>query len=175
MYKELRVIDWLRPNEESVEIDPYVPLKVTWGRWNPRLESYVYWRTGDLKKSMLEVGLVKNSGIIRLITLVMAKGELDANPPARKLAASQQLGNPNIDMLGWPEGAYYDSPGPLQVKLSSDSATILWSHSQPIEVVRSGGRVQFGINQAGGLVMINLVKLTAEEGSSMREALAIGI
>ena len=67
----LRVIDKGAVQNISIEYDLYIPINIKFGIWNVLLEPTIYWRTGDLKKSLIEIGFGKIKNEIRSITLVI--------------------------------------------------------------------------------------------------------
>ncbi len=71
---------------EKIEVDQYIPIKIVWGKWNIFSEETLYWRTGDFKKSLIEIGIASRSGVIRSLTVVH----------------SDKI-NYNKDKINWPE------------------------------------------------------------------------
>ncbi len=59
--------------KEEVIIDPYIPIQVKFGKLDSWDDNRHYVRFGDLKYTMLEVGFLADSGVIRSVTLVSAK------------------------------------------------------------------------------------------------------
>ncbi len=59
--------------KEKIIIDPYLPIKVRFGNFNPWEDITHYVRFGDFRYSMVEVGYSADSGIIHSVALVGAK------------------------------------------------------------------------------------------------------
>ena len=58
--------------KESVEFDVYVPLKIRLEyKKNPN-DYNNYWRTGDFERSLIEIGLGSETGILRSFTLTVS-------------------------------------------------------------------------------------------------------
>lgn len=56
---------------ETIEFDYYIPLKITFGYVDASMDGNLYWRTGNIKQTLLlEIGFGKVYGTIRSITLV---------------------------------------------------------------------------------------------------------
>ena len=53
-----------------LESDPYILLNLIFGTRKDGNKKTIYWRTGDLKKNLLEVGIGKDNGELYSITLV---------------------------------------------------------------------------------------------------------
>ncbi|MBO2946244.1 hypothetical protein JJQ72_20015 [Paenibacillus sp. F411] len=64
----------------TIEFDDYVPLNVEWkhsqGRYNLPL---IYWRTGDIRKSLIEIGIDSISGVVCSMTLVLSSDNSKRN------------------------------------------------------------------------------------------------
>lgn len=69
----LRIRDYYPPKFTKVEVDLYIPLTIEFGTWNLSEEPTIYWRTGDFKKSLIEIGVGKDLGDIRSITLTVCE------------------------------------------------------------------------------------------------------
>jgi len=70
----LKVLEIQEPVHEKIELDEYITLKI---RWPENELSYVddklYWHTGDLKSSLLEIGMSAKTGVLRSLTIVSVK------------------------------------------------------------------------------------------------------
>lgn len=62
-----------KPLKEDINIDIYIPLNIKWNTNLPLGESNLYWRSGDLKTSLIEIGLEPNNGVINSITLSLLR------------------------------------------------------------------------------------------------------
>lgn len=96
----LRVIASAEAAACSLTVDDYVPL--SWCCADVPVP--LYWRTGDLTLSLLEIGLVPESGLLSKVTVVSAKGCLqpdDGVTAAHMAAASPHEGLPRCDTHPW--------------------------------------------------------------------------
>ncbi|WP_250629455.1 hypothetical protein, partial [Bacillus subtilis] len=57
----------------KVEFDVYTPINIEFGNWDISEDKTVYWRTGDFKKSLIEIGFAQKTGEIRSITLTLCE------------------------------------------------------------------------------------------------------
>lgn len=55
----------------KIEFDVYTPINIEFG--NISEDKTVYWRTGDFKKSLIEIGFAQKTGEIRSITLTLCE------------------------------------------------------------------------------------------------------
>src|SRR5699024_12551131 len=69
----LKVTDFEVTEPVNIEYDVYTPINIEFGTWNKSKEPTLYWRTGDFKKSLIEIVLGKSTGSIRSITLTLSE------------------------------------------------------------------------------------------------------
>lgn len=92
----LRVIAPAEATACSITVDGYVPL--IWHCAGAPVP--LYWRTGDLTRALLEIGLVPESGVLTKVAVISAKGCLrpdDGVTAAHMAAASSHDGLPRCD------------------------------------------------------------------------------
>lgn len=169
--ESLRAVSWDSTLPETVEIDGYIPLNVVWGVRNPRVDNYCYWHTGDLKRSILEIGMVRDTGLIRTVTLISAgEVEFSALP---LVPCTEHRGVPIIDVAELPSEQYFEHSQPLQVILGPDHLVVSWSPNKPVRRFGCGGRVQVGLDHVERMVSVELTGLTDPERLLMAEALGL--
>ncbi len=71
----LRVSELSVSVDSEIVVDHYVPLTITWEALSP--VSPVYWRSGDLKHSFVEIGVDPRSGNLLSITMTLAGPEVE--------------------------------------------------------------------------------------------------
>ena len=110
MLKVFRIIDSIK---EEIEVDQYIPIKIRWVMRSENAAEIIYWRTGDLKKSMLEIGISAISGEICSLTIVFADNISFASEAPSVISAFES-GTPVFDVSNsgsrystW-EAAYQD-------------------------------------------------------------------
>lgn len=54
-----------RTYQAKIEFDQYVPLNIEFGEKNTMEDSLMYWRTGSLTDTLMEVGIGKKSNICK--------------------------------------------------------------------------------------------------------------
>ncbi|AZK47330.1 hypothetical protein [Paenibacillus lentus] len=57
--------------KENVEFDDYIPITVRWGANERSFDRILYWRTGDFKKSLFEMGISEQDGSLFSLTLTL--------------------------------------------------------------------------------------------------------
>lgn len=57
----LKIVEYKERQSANIEYDIYTPINIEFGTWNISKEPTIYWRTGDFKKSLIEIGLGKYS------------------------------------------------------------------------------------------------------------------
>ncbi|MES9717656.1 hypothetical protein [Bacillus safensis] len=55
----LKVTEYKDSQSINIEYDLYTPINIEFGSWNISKEPTIYWRTGDFKKSLIEIGIAK--------------------------------------------------------------------------------------------------------------------
>lgn len=139
-----------QPTEHVVyEGDDFVPLKFSFPDTIHALP--LYWRTGDFKRQLLEIGLEPNSGAICKIT-VTGIGELsDTADVIPAESTSIATGVPICDISRWDAEAteyadrFRDEVRPFTVFLRSHNVMIAFGSSVSAERVCSVGSVEFGL------------------------------
>ncbi len=103
--------------EAQVETDFYVPLDVIMtnsGAGVPR-----YWRTGDFKRSLLEVGLETGSGRFLSVTVTQSPKGASRKVAAAPASQPQQPGIPVFE-LGTLKEDFTDEKGPFLLHVGAD-------------------------------------------------------
>lgn len=67
----------------NIEIDLYIPLRVKWENHLP-IKNSIYWRTGNFKDSLLELGIYKENRQISSLTLTSVKKVYFQSSPSPK-------------------------------------------------------------------------------------------
>ena len=168
----LKILEIAEKLDEKVEVDLYVPFKIKIGLWNESKEHTVYWRTGDSRKSLFEVGIGKDSGKIRSLTLVQAKPVVQGLQKCvdEKMIPSK-IGIPICDVSEFPANGFIDEANDFQVCLSDDSILILFSkESHPISKIVCN-RAIFGVDENNNMLSFQIVRLTENEVNTLKSAL----
>lgn len=168
----LKVLEIAEKLDEKVEVDLYVPFKIKFGLWDESKEHTVYWRTGDSRKSLFEVGIGKDSGKIRSMTLVQAKTVVQGFQKCvdDKMMPSK-IGLPICDVGEFPANGFIDEANDFQVCLSNDSISIYFSDERhPVSKIVCG-RVIFGVDENNNMLSFQIVRLDDNDVCTLKSAL----
>ncbi len=150
-------------DQEIVAISEYT-ISTEWiGRGN----TPIYWRTGDLSKSFLEVGLEPQNGRVVSITLLLAQN-VSILPlkycDLRSRDIPQQHGVPMFDIKAWPPKThYFDEPGPLILRIGNHSVVIELGTGIEVASCIVADHASFGVDTLGVLRVIEIQGLSSEE------------
>jgi hypothetical protein len=171
----------------SLTVDDYVPL--SWRCADVRAP--LYWRTGDLTRSLLAIGLVPDSGLLSKVTVVLAKGCLqpdDGVTTAHMAAASSHEGlpccdtRPWLDRRAWPdmrsweyrEGAwmfeqlqwkerFMDEAGSFTITVGPEGVSIWLGAPVPLTACYVTPTLCCGVGTEGGLCLLHFGGLHDDE------------
>lgn len=137
-------------------LNDYIPLSVTWG--DRDYTSTLYWRTGDFKKSLIEIGIESKTGRIQSFTLTLAK-KLNLNRDDRlDIKVPIINGLPVINRKHWPEDdRFFDKIGEFQLILNENAGRIyiVFNQDQVVKWIKSD-RVLFGLNEKKKLALLGV-------------------
>ena len=147
------------PKEERVQIDTYVPLRVAWasGREEPR-----YWLTGDLRRSMLQIGFLPTTGEFQSVKLVVIFHVGKAVPSDTIRSLPTTPGVPRAQNLPG-DDRFVDAPGELKALLGEDNLILKMARSDSACRTIRSGRVLFGVDVDDQLVAIEVTGLSDHE------------
>lgn len=124
----LKVMGYKENQSVNIEYDVYTPINIEFGSWNIIKEPTIYWRTGDFKKSLIEIGIGKYTGNIRSITLTLSEKVhkmYSLNLDMKNIALIK--GVPNFQVEEYKEKTYIDKNNELNVYIGIDKVLILFS------------------------------------------------
>lgn len=151
-----------------IEFDDYIPINIEFGKWNISIEPTIYWRTGDFNNTLIEVGVGSEKGILRSITLILAKhiniiehnDELNPN--------NLMEGIPIIKIEGGLKNTYTDQKGKLDLLLYNNKIKIVFSNTDVKSCIKSD-RVCFGIDENDFISYIEIVDISEYERNKLLE------
>lgn len=178
----LKCVDVSEIIPESIELDDYVPLIITWGEpdyLDPsnlmRLAPKLYWSIGD-KFSLLEIGIDSEIRIIRVIKVVLAgrvtiqpsEFNINASLPARTGMPICQIddSSSSIELTN----GYYRENGTFKLHVGSNHLCVIFSDLEVVSKIVCG-RVRFGLDLNNYLCMLEVVAFNGEEISQLTETL----
>lgn len=165
----LRVLEYKEKKSTNIEFDVYTPINIEFGSWNISKEPTIYWRTGDFKKSLMEIGVGKNTGDIRSITLTLSDNvyKID-NLNTKNLKVIE--GIPVIKVDKFMNETYVDEKGELKVYIGSNKVYILFSENE-IESIVQNDSVGFGLDSNEMICSIVVKDIGENEKIILEEAL----
>src|SRR5690625_4309896 len=135
----LKVTEYKESLTVNIEYDIYTPINIEFGSWNISKEPTIYWRTGDFRKSLIEVGIGKYTGNIRSITLILSENvhkmeslNLDMNN------ITLIKGVPVIQIGEYNDQTYIDENAEMNVYIGMDNVLISFSKNDTVSIVQNG-------------------------------------
>jgi hypothetical protein len=153
----------------TVQCDGYVPMIVRLDgdfQFPPK-----YWRTGDFKKSLVEIGIDQSSGAICKVTVTSVNG-LEPNATQQTELVSLEYGLPCVNPTNWDEAKNrIDVEQDVAASLVGDRFIIRFGSggAHLVNSVRCG-RLVFQIDDDNTLRGIEVADLTQEEIDNLRYA-----
>lgn len=156
----LKLEDVTNSIKETIQVDDYIPLSVRWINSNldsPRL----FWRTGNFKTSLLEIGIDSKTGIIRSITLTfterisVCEAEVTDSPSVE--------GTPVFQIADWGSEFYLDVSQDFDTYLSGQNLNIVLGGNKSVGKIVRSGRVTFFFDSQNVLKQLEILQLTEEE------------
>jgi hypothetical protein len=134
-----------------------------------------YWRTGDFRRSLLEIGLHPATGQLISIGLILVD-ELRAwstvLPDLNIIPERIENSVPICDRARWSDtNRFVDEIGALDVWLGTNRLLLRFGEADSQRSIQSG-QVQFGITQQGDLAAIQINNLTNSDVSAIRHMFA---
>lgn len=159
----IQVADISDVKEENVKIDEYIPIDVKWGANERAFGTILYWRTGDLKKSLFEMGISDFDGSIVSFTLTLIdRGNVE-------FTEYPEIVTPIIEGLPlfktdeiFNDNGYFDDKTDIKVEVSSNSLRIFFEKLPIVSHVQNG-RIRFGLTERKSLAMIEVSKINKAE------------
>jgi hypothetical protein len=179
----------------SLTVDDYIPL--SWRCGNE--PTPLYWRTGDIEFSLLEIGLVPSAGLLCRVVIVTAHGCLrdDGASAADYLARAKKLEGlpvcdtqPWLQSVEWPdmrtweqrEGDWMfdrleggerviDEPGTFTVAMTTTGVAVWLSAPSPLDVCYTAPGLQCGVDASGALRLMYFNGLTEGERHRMAQGI----
>lgn len=165
----LNVIKYEKTVKEVFEIDPYVPLKIRWGEWNIIEEHTLYWRTGSLKKSLLEIGIASRTGLIRSVTIIHCD-KIFFDREVIGSTVPEETGTPVFDIRRANSRDVVDDPGIFEIIYETNKLSLTLSKNRITKNLISG-RVRFGLDSGSNVCMIHIAVFNESESEKLKDAL----
>ncbi|MGG0824525.1 hypothetical protein ABE099_16815 [Paenibacillus turicensis] len=160
------------PKNYNIEIDYYVPFTIEIEH-KDIFSSKVYWRTGNLKTSILEIGLDEKTGLLRDITLVSVDKAFSIDVEHTQTIHSTDTGVPVFDIQGDIRNKLCDISQDIFVFLSTNDITVRFGDNIDFSRVNSLGRIYFMFDENNILISISITNLSDYEYSELKESLKL--
>ena len=150
----------------EVNIDYYVPftINIDSKKMNARR---ICWRTGNLKKSLIEISIDEESGIVQEITLVSVDKVFSIDTKLESLNKCER-GVPAFKVSGSIKNALSDYIKDFNVYLSEEFIMVKLDESTDIYRYIKLERVLFGINKEDRLVSIIIRNLSDNDYNELK-------
>lgn len=160
----LKIKEVLNAAIPDVQLDEYIPFSVFFGRGEA--SPLVYWRGGDGKSSLVEIGIDKKDGAVKSVTLTsVGVDKVDLGGGLIR-GGRWECGLPVFDTTGWCgeddfDGRFLDEfDASFRLLVDASSVSLVFEGSaEAVRFVQSGNAI-FGMSQEGQLVSFNLLELT---------------
>src|SRR5699024_467101 len=134
----LKVTDFEVTEPVNIEYDVYTPINIEFGTWNISKEPTLYWRTGNIKKSLIEIGLGKYTGSIRSITLTLSE---DVSMVESLIIERKNIyiikGKHKLYIVDNSVMTYVDEKCSLKILIRIDNVLIFLSENVPESVIQN--------------------------------------
>lgn len=167
----LKVTDFEVTEPVNIEYDVYTPINIEFGTWNISKEPTLYWRTGNFKKSLIEIGLGKYTGSIRSITLTLSE---DVSMVESLILERKNInvikGKPKFYIEDYSDMTYVDEKGSLKVLIGIDNVLISLSENVPEPVIQNNN-VGFALDKNKIICGIMVSDMLKREKNILEDAL----
>lgn len=157
----LRVVSVAPAPAPTIEIDGDVPLQV---RSRAPHETW-YWRTGDLRASLVELGVEPRSGQLSKLTVTLL-GDVDGHVA---VPSDSVVGVPSFDPARWHASTTLDRARLLEVDLGSSSLAIQFAGLPHAVQVARWGRLGLLMGPSAEVVGLVVEDLSATERAGLVE------
>jgi hypothetical protein len=152
-------------SEESIEIDEYIATNVEWLASKKALDPTYYWRTGDFKKSLFELGVSGNSGRVLSFTLTSVNRLHVTVEDYSEIKSPIVEGLPIFRINDKFTDGFLDEVNEFRVLVNSNRLRICFFDTEPTQVVTQmkSGRIRFGLTNQKALAMVEITDMKEEE------------
>ncbi|MEC1179508.1 hypothetical protein P9B03_13500 [Metasolibacillus meyeri] len=167
----LKVTEYKESQPINIEYDLYTPINIEFGAWDISKEQTIYWRTGDFKKSLIEIGIGKYTGNIRSITLTLSENVHqieDLNLDMKNITLIN--GIPNFQVEEYDDKTSIDENSKLNVYIGIDHVLISFSENDTVSIVQNDN-VGFALDKDRMVCGILVSGMLEHEKNILEEAL----
>jgi hypothetical protein len=154
----LTVLGSVPVRQFSLKIDEYVPF--SFRCMDITTAAPLYWRTGDFKQSLIEVGLDPVSGVLCTIKVPLL-GQISLTP-SRCTEPSRQA-TIELPVCDWPKNRFKDEPCDLHTTIGNGFVSIQFTQPMDIEKTFQIDRLAIHVSPKGEICGITFFDLTEDE------------
>ena len=140
----------------TLEIDDYIPISVRCAEVSSLTP--LYWRTGDFKRSLLEIGLNQSTGAICKVTVTLIGRYLKAKAEDFAEAAVVR-GLPICDISEWPSDRFKDESFTFPTFVGEDSLSIWVAPQAPLSRIYEVSQIRFAADDEGYLRLMQFTDI----------------
>lgn len=157
----LKTIGCNDAGKTEIEFGDYLPFKF-WQNLQSG-ESHLFWRTGDLKSTIIEVKIDRIRGQVLGVSLLLP-GLISRDFPELDLSkVLESNGYPLIDISKWAMERIIDEPNSFRVFVDSNRLLITFSSSVAVTSTVVSDNIVFGVDVHNFIVWILVSGLKAEK------------
>ncbi|MGY0694934.1 hypothetical protein ACW2QC_19565 [Virgibacillus sp. FSP13] len=170
----LTMLEYKEKKLASIEFDEYTPINIEFGTWNISKEPTLYWRTGDFKKSLIEVGMGSGTGLMRSITLTLSENVYKTSVNEQLVANDIEIveGLPIFQIGEYINETYIDEKGELNVYIGNDNIYISFSESEIVSLIKND-TIGFSVDSNNKFCGILINGLGENDKKLLEEVLSI--
>lgn len=169
----LKILKVLTSSKSIVEVDEYVPLTIL---FEPKDSSAtIYWRGGDGKFTLVEIGLSKNTGAVNSVTLTSVSSEsVHSVLRSPEIGGDWIEGMPAFDTSCWSEDGDFSSRfiddfnGEFRFIVGDNNVSLNFGRADSIARYVGSGDVFFGVSSEGVLLSLELMRLDDQKMSVLK-------
>jgi len=154
-----------------IEFDLYVPIKIRLRHWDMSKEHVIYWRTGDFKNNLLEIGLGSETGILKSLTLT-AVDKIVTSSFVESVNCEPIEGTPLFDINMFPKYGIRDFVNQFKVYLGDEEILISINTSACIKRIKQD-RIEFWLDSNDNLTSVKITEITCQEMNVLKQGLQV--
>lgn len=164
----MKVIGLTSSFVEEIVVDAYIPIKVRWEPCTQELSSPIppyYYRTGDFKKSLVEIGINDKGFMKKVVVTLVDKRYVYFKRTKEEIKISLiEKGLPLIDISSWPfSEIYWDVEKEFKVYIYQDSISLLLNSEEKVISIVESHHVRFFLNDKNSIEKISFFNLSTKE------------
>ncbi len=145
----LRIVGSAEVDNCTLQVSDYVPISVRCVELTS--STPLYWRTGDFKRSLLDIGLNQNTGAICKVTVTLIANYFKKTIEDLGEASILRGCLPICDISSWPSDRFKDESFAFTTLIGENSVSIWMAPEAPLSAIYECGQIRFAADGAGYL------------------------